>query len=275
MSETLSSISKQWRLLDHSTLGLHFPPLDSFAYDDTLCTFVGRDHSLPTIRPWVHNQTIVLGIQDSRLPHIHDGIQHLHSAGYEVIVRNSGGLAVVLDPGILNVSLIMKENQSISIDLGYDMMYRFIQKALSPYKVSIEAREIAGSYCPGSYDLSINGKKFAGISQRRIRGGVAVQIYLCLTGSGGDRARLIRSFYEHAVKQSPTKYTYPDIIPTTMASLSSLLNEEIDVTKGLHLLLEAMLQENISLSTTAFSQEEHAWFLEQQVRLRKRNEKVF
>ena len=58
------------------------------------------------------------------------------------------------------------------------------------FEVEIEAKEIVGSYCPGSYDLSIAGKKFAGISQRRIRNGVAVQIYLCVSGSGQERAQL-------------------------------------------------------------------------------------
>ena len=50
-------------------------------------------------------------------------------------------------------------------------MVELIRRMLSMYEVDIEAYEIVGSYCPGSYDLSINGKKFAGISQRRLRGG--------------------------------------------------------------------------------------------------------
>ncbi len=222
----------------------------------------------------VHDRTVVLGIQDSRLPHISGGIDFLQSEGYNVIIRNSGGLAVVLDPGILNVSLIMKENKSISIDFGYDMMYHFIQKAFASYEVKIEAGEIVGSYCPGSYDLSINGKKFAGISQRRIRGGVAVQIYLCLTESGEERAQLIRSFYEHAVKQSPTKFIYPTIHPTTMASLTSLLQDNIDVAKAMQLLLKTIIKDGIDLSNVFFSEDEQAWFNEQQNRLIERNNKV-
>ncbi len=31
--------------------------------------------------------------------------------------------------------------------------------------VEIATHEITRSYCPGKFDLSINGKKFAGISQ--------------------------------------------------------------------------------------------------------------
>ena len=77
----------------------------------------------------------------------------------------------------------------------------------------IEAREIVGSYCPGSYDLSIDGKKFAGISQRRLKKGVAVQIYLCVNGSGSERAEMIRRFYELSKKGEETKFAYPQIVP--------------------------------------------------------------
>ena len=73
------------------------------------------------------------------------------------------------------------------------------------FEVKIEAREIVGSYCPGSYDFSIAGKKFAGISQRRISNGVAVQIYLCVNGSGQERAQLVKDFYQAAIAGARNK----------------------------------------------------------------------
>ena len=82
----------------------------------------------------------------------------------------------------------MKEEKGLSIDAGYELMYELIKKMFSSFEVEINAYEIVGSYCPGSFDLSIGGKKFAGISQRRIRGGIAIQIYLCISGSGSERA---------------------------------------------------------------------------------------
>ena len=48
--------------------------------------------------------------------------------------------------------------------------------------------------------LSIDGRKFAGISQRRLRQGIAVQVYLCIEGSGAERAELIRELYKVGVK---------------------------------------------------------------------------
>ncbi len=51
--------------------------LESFAMDDTLCHLVGQGKVSPTIRTWVHNESVVLGIQDHRLPHIEEGMELL------------------------------------------------------------------------------------------------------------------------------------------------------------------------------------------------------
>ncbi|MEM5663684.1 biotin/lipoate A/B protein ligase family protein [Bacillus toyonensis] len=167
----------------------------------------------------------------------------LKENNFNVIVRNSGGLAVVLDEGVLNVSLLFQETEKgIDIDLGYDTMWHLIKEMLKDYDVTIEAKEIVGSYCPGSYDLSIRDQKFAGISQRRIRGGVAVQIYLCATGSGSERAALVRDFYNVAIQGEETRFTYPEIVPSTMASLSELLGETITVQDLMMRLLKTLQQ---------------------------------
>lgn len=221
---------KSWRFIDQSISNQDENPLVSFAMDDTLCQLVGQLQSPPIVRTWVHKNTVVLGIQDHRLPYVQDGLAFLAQNHYKSIVRNSGGLAVVLDEGVLNISIVVSEKEAnISIKDGYEMMFQFIKMLFPEVSHKIEAYEIVGSYCPGSYDLSINGKKFAGISQRRIRDGIAVQIYLCIEGSGSRRAELIKTFYEVSLKNVETKFQYPNINPKVMASLSELLNDEITV----------------------------------------------
>ncbi|MGG3469424.1 lipoate--protein ligase family protein [Neobacillus pocheonensis] len=213
----------QWRIIDQSAIGSHFHALQSFGTDDTLCASVGAGKAPATARTWVHHNTIVLGIQDTKLPFLQEGIDFLKHQGYQYIVRNSGGLAVVLDEGVLNISLIFPEaEKGIDINRGYDAMWQLVQQMFAEFPQQIEAREIVGSYCPGSYDLSIGGKKFAGISQRRLKRGVAVQIYLCVDGSGSQRAELIREFYKRAKQSETTKFAYPEIVPNVMASLSEL-----------------------------------------------------
>ena len=219
-----------WRFWDESLSAQSRSALESFAADDTLCHAVGQTISPPTLRTWVHRQTVVLGIQDHRLPYLEDGMDYLRTQGFSPIVRNSGGLAVVLDDGVLNLSLVFSEQgEPIDIPAGYEAMVDFVKLMLPEVEDQIEAYEIVGSYCPGDYDLSIGGKKFAGISQRRIRQGIAVQIYLCVEGSGSARAELVREFYDLALQGEPTKFTYPEIKPEVMASLVELTGHPFTV----------------------------------------------
>ena len=223
-------VNQEWRFWDQSMSGRSKSALESFAADDMLCELVGKGLSLPTIRTWVHENTVVLGIQDHRLPYIAAGQDVIKENGFQLIVRNSGGLAVVLDSGVLNISIIVSEqNSAIDINAGYDIMVEFVRYLFPQIADRIEAYEIVGSYCPGSYDLSVDGKKFAGISQRRLRHGIAVQIYLCIEGSGTGRAAIIRDFYEAGLQGSQTKFIYPVIVPEVMSSISEILGESVTV----------------------------------------------
>ncbi|WP_017725925.1 lipoate--protein ligase family protein [Halalkalibacterium ligniniphilum] len=267
-------LQQPWRFIDHTTLGPLFNALESFAYDDTFCTMIGQENGSATLRAWVHHHTVVLGIQDSRLPDIDEGLRYLQSQGQQVIIRNSGGLAVVLDEDVLNLSLIVKEKKGFTIDEGYELMYNLIKQMFSSFNQQIEAREIVGSYCPGSYDLSIGGKKFAGISQRRMRGGVAVQIYLCVRGSGAKRAEMIRRFYELSVNGKEPKFAYPQIVPETMASLSELLQQPLTVQDVMACALSTMKMAGADLHTAPLSEHEQGLFLQHIERMKSRNEKI-
>lgn len=227
-----------WRYIDHSS-GL--APMQSFAFDDTFSESVGKDLSCNVVRTWIHQHTVILGIHDSRLPFLQDGIRYLtEERGYNAIVRNSGGLGVVLDQGILNISLLFKGKHDITIDEAFTVMYLLVSKMFEDEDVEIETHEIERSYCPGKFDLSINGRKFAGISQRRVRGGIAVQVYLCVEGDGSERADMMKSFYKRALKDAETKFTYPNIDPQCMASLESLLGKTITVQDVMFKLLYAI-----------------------------------
>src|SRR5690625_26938 len=188
--------NKSVRFIDHSKQEkiFHQPneALTSFAVDDAIATAVGNHEVEITARVWIHDKTIVLGIPDARLPYLEQGLNYLQKHHYKAVVRNSGGLAVALDKGVVNLSFIMPNTSKVSINDGYDIMYAFVQRLFQPFTTNIKAYEIAGSYCPGNYDLSINGIKFAGISQRRVRNGIAVQIYLDVVGNSKERARIDR-----------------------------------------------------------------------------------
>jgi octanoyl-[GcvH]:protein N-octanoyltransferase len=268
-------VQERWRVIDQSSSGLYSSALQSFGMDDTLCASVGKGGAPATARSWVHTNTIVLGIQDTKLPFLQEGVSFLKEKGYDVIVRNSGGLAVVLDEGVLNLSLVFPEGKKrIEINQGYDAMWALVKEMFRDFDHEIEAREIVGSYCPGSYDLSIDGKKFAGISQRRIRNGVAVQIYLCVNGSGARRAELIKRFYGLSKKGRETKQVFPEIVPEVMSSLTELLSTPFMIQDIMLRFLQVLRTKSKQLTSESLSAEEGLLFQDYLDRVTERNDKV-
>ncbi|MBC1499666.1 lipoate--protein ligase family protein [Listeria weihenstephanensis] len=276
MKEGLDLLKQDnWRFIDQTTVQIAFDALQSFATDDTLCRSVGSQISPPTTRAWVHHNTISMGIQDTKLPDLKKGINYFKEQGYRAVVRNSGGLAVVLDEGVLNLSLVFPDvERGIAIDRGYETMFALIKHMFPKYAHKMEAREIVGSYCPGSYDLSISGKKFAGISQRRMAKGVAVQIYLAVNGDQQKRAELIREFYRVSGKDRQEKYAFPDVDPSVMTTLSEMFEESLEVNDVMVKLLNALHYFSGKLESSRLMGEELDWYVAYYQRLILRNEKI-
>lgn len=246
-------------------------PYQSFAVDDALIETI--DHSQPVIRLWRHHPYVILGIADTKLPYLTDGIKFLNDKGYDVVVRNSGGLAVVADNGVLSLSLILPEAKTTSINEGYEKMVAFVRELLKPWTDGIEAFEVVGSYCPGDYDLSIDGKKFAGISQRRVKSGLSVQIYLALTADNKQRATLIQQFYRLAKRGETTRFTYPEVDPETMESLTTLVGEPLD-TDQFVARIKTVLSEHFTISNTPLTEEEQLIFKKREQQMIDRNKKA-
>jgi len=269
---------KTFRYIDHSTAtmvaGKPNTALASFAVDDALAISISEAASPPVIRLWVHPDTIVLGIPDSRLPHIDAGMAFLEEKKYQGIVRNSGGLAVALDEGVLNISLIIPGANDLSIYDCYEAMVQFVQAMFADLTDAIEAYEIVGSYCPGDYDLSINGKKFAGISQRRVKKGISVQIYLDIEGNSKARASLIREFYHIAKQNEATTFTYPEVTPDVMASLSDLLGIPLTVEEVKQRVMDTLNGLTEEIITMPMQDTEQENFDKRYQQMIKRNENI-
>ncbi|ADI00700.1 lipoate--protein ligase family protein [Salisediminibacterium selenitireducens] len=263
---------ERWYWIDHTNPNISGSAMKAFAMDDTLCQIAGTSGNQGFARGWVHRPTVVLGIQDTRLPSVQDGIRFLRKQGYDVIARNSGGLAVVLDEGVYNLSLVFSEEPGLSIDRGYAHMVDLIRQLFPEAGKEIEDGEIATSYCPGRYDLSIADRKFAGISQRRIRGGIAVQIYLAVTGSGSERAALIRDFYGIATKGGPVKFDVPHIQPDTMASLEELITGPVRINEVTRRVLGRLTHWGDELSHWEMDEEAASLYETHLGRIQKRND---
>lgn len=94
MDKALSLLNQgEWRIIDHTSLGPQFHPLQSFAIDDTLCESVGTGKSPAVARSWVHYDSVILGIQDVRLPYLSSGSPTQCFAGSHP-PRGTAGVAV-------------------------------------------------------------------------------------------------------------------------------------------------------------------------------------
>jgi octanoyl-[GcvH]:protein N-octanoyltransferase len=184
---------------------LHLPATEDiyypFACEEWLCREAGEDRApVPAVHLWRHERSFVLGLRDSRLPNAAAAMDWLErEEGYRVMVRNSGGAAVPLDLGVVNVTLI-RRNMPGRLDMNADfrLMAGLLAGSLEPFGVGFDTGEVAGSYCPGEYDLSVGGRKFCGLAQRRQLRAYAVQAFVNAEGDSEARASIVREFYRRA-----------------------------------------------------------------------------
>ncbi|PQF23127.1 lipoate--protein ligase family protein [Enterococcus mundtii] len=227
-----------------------------FALTDILTEYAKKNQQT-FLHFWQYEQTIILGMKDTRTPFLSEGIKVIQDAGFTPVIRNAGGLGIVSDEGILNISLIFpqEDENKISIDEGYEKMLALTRQAFPVYADKIEAYEIKDSYCPGTYDLSINGKKFAGIAQRRIKNGISVMMYLSVNGDQEKRGGLMRQFYQQALKEQFGTNGYPAVAPISMATLEQLFDTPFTVAQVKDLFIDAFT----TFYPTSISMDSDTW----------------
>jgi len=180
-----------------STEDIYYP----FACEEWLSREAGEDRMpVPAVHLWRHERAFVLGLRDSRLPNAAAAMDWLEKEeGYRVMVRNSGGAAVPLDLGVVNVTLIQRAAPGhLDMNADFRLMAGLLAGTLEPFGVAFDTGEVEGSYCPGEYDLSVGGRKFCGLAQRRLMRAYAVQAFVNAEGDSAARASVAREFYRRA-----------------------------------------------------------------------------
>ncbi|MFC6253063.1 lipoate--protein ligase family protein [Secundilactobacillus hailunensis] len=207
--------------------------LAAFGMTNALLDLCG-DTNQALLHFWTLPPTLILGLKDRHLPELSAALKTVASNGYDHFIRNSGGLAVVSDGGILNVSLFIPQtaSQHLSVDDGYELMEQLLQQTFP--SLSIENHEVAHSYCPGDYDLSVNGKKIAGISQRRSTKALVVMAYISILGDQIFRGSLVREFYDAGLAGHTNELGFPEVWPDTMINVADALHQPLtlDAVKG-------------------------------------------
>jgi octanoyl-[GcvH]:protein N-octanoyltransferase len=235
------------RLLDRSNDTESNPILYAFALEELLCRAIGQG-TPPILHIWRHPRAFVMGLRDSRLPSAANADEWLRSQGYDTAVRNSGGAAVPLDNGVVNISLLLpKEAGDMEHRKDFDLMVGVIREVMASITDQIDQGEIIGSFCPGEFDLSIGGRKFCGIAQRRQQLAISVQAFLIVEGRGEEKAALARGFYERAAIAA-TKHDYPIVVQESMSSLAECLHLPLTAELFVEQLRQVMNKRGIQLA---------------------------
>ncbi len=166
-----------------------------------------------------HDENINIGLDDTRAPYFLDGVEHYRKHGYSVGTRNSGGRSVANDLGVLNFSLIIKNDKTAAENYMY--FYSFLKDALAPLNLNFSVGQVNGAYCPGKFDISINGKKVAGTAQRRIKDKLTIGAYLSVNGDQNKRSQIISDFYK--ITQDVIE-VFPEKLTTLQDELGSTLD---------------------------------------------------
>ncbi|HFI0064367.1 TPA: lipoate--protein ligase family protein [Streptococcus suis] len=224
---------------------------------------INRQSDTGILHFWPMAQTVILGKLDSQVAQLDKGLASIGQAGYSPIIRSLGGLAVVADEGILNVSLILPNPSGHKVDLreSYQVMVDLITQALSDFPVEVVSGEVATSYCPGTYDLSIKGRKFAGLAQRIYQGAIAISAYISVSGNQVKRGQVVANFYAASFAPQEVSDRFPQVNSASMANLSDLVGQELTVEEMKTRIEQVLVENGASLSTFYPSSDNMADFM--------------
>jgi lipoate-protein ligase A len=98
---------------------------------------------------WSSEAALVVSRRDMLLAGFNSAKAALSREGMPLLVRDSGGTAVLPGPGIVTLSLVHAPC-SRNLDESYESL-----------------RAVDGAFCDGKHNLVVDGRKFAGTAQRR------------------------------------------------------------------------------------------------------------
>ena len=208
----------------------------------------------PILHFWTLSDTIILGHMDAKLKSLPQGLKFLADHHYQTIIRNAGGLGVVSDDGVINLGFYFPKQGDLTINAAYTEIADFMKEIFQPLNLKVETGEIVNSYCPGTFDLSVNGQKIAGLAQRRAKNNVSVMLYLSLTGDQLARGQLMHDFYQIANQPVHPKLKFPDVDPQSMTTISKLLEHDFTLTEFIKLIKTQLTAWQISFQEVNLSE---------------------
>jgi len=155
-----------WRVL----VDPHIYPVEvGLARQQALADELAGQSFKPSLVMWRCQPSLLVTRTETRLPHFEDASAELQATGWPIFIRKSGGRPCPVGPGTVQISMIEVASLSATMTAKYTALAELMQAALCFYRIASQTGSVAGAYCPGNYDLAVEGRKIAGMSQHWFR----------------------------------------------------------------------------------------------------------
>lgn len=132
----------------------------------------------PQVRLWTaETPALVCPAAFRRKPGFDPAARNSSARCWPLYLRPTGGGVVPQGPGVLNLALTFTAGRDFGIEAGYRLITDVIRAALGPVGPRLATGPTQDSFCDGSWNLSVAGRKLVGTAQRiRPAGGGARRI---------------------------------------------------------------------------------------------------
>ena len=175
------------------------PPEDGFGLQQAVLEEVAAGTRGPTALLWTSSPYVGATRPETRMPGFARAAQGAETAGFPVLIRNSGGGAVAANEGSISFSLTSPvEDLRHGLYERYDDGAELIVAAMERVGIRAEAGEVEGEFCPGAYSVRAGGPsgiKIAGLAQRVTRRAARLEA-LILVERTAELVPVLRNFYD-------------------------------------------------------------------------------
>lgn len=123
----------------------------------------------PSVQPgllaWTSPRALLAAPGESRLAGFETAARACAEAGWPVAIRRGGGRVCPISPGTLQLAISRPVAEGVTIATAYEEMAVLLERLLTHFDIRAERGTCPDAFCPGRYDLSVAGRKIAGLAQ--------------------------------------------------------------------------------------------------------------
>jgi len=158
---------------------------------------------IPLAILWQSEPALVVSQTDRNLPQFAEAAHCAAAEGWPVSVRSTGGTAVALVPGVVNVGLIAPWRVARpSLEQGFELVCAPLIIALARFGVTASTGSAPQAFCDGRFNVLVGARKIAGTSQRHASqgtgGALLIHAAVLVDANPASLTAVVTRFYERA-----------------------------------------------------------------------------